>query len=77
MAETETAELNHYRVTATGHPTRIVQEPTVEAAAVSYIEDFVTSPPVPELKLWVTDIDDGNQHCFLLDTDSGDLEACG
>ena len=77
MAATETAELNRYRVTATGHPTLLVEEPTVEAAAVSYIEDFVTSPPVPELKLWVTDIEDGNQHCFVLDTDSGDLEACG
>jgi len=32
---------------------------------------------VPELKLWVTDIEDGNQHCFLLDTDSGDLKSCG
>ncbi|WP_297800744.1 DUF5961 family protein [uncultured Brevundimonas sp.] len=77
MAATEASELNRYRVTATGHPTRLVEEPTVEAAAVSYIEDFVTSPPVPELKLWVTDIEDGNQHCFVLDTDSGDLEACG
>jgi len=77
MTQTHAPELNRYRVTATGHPTRIVEEPTVEAAAVTYIEDFVTSPPVPELKLWVTDIDDGHQHCFLLDTDSGDIQACG
>lgn len=77
MAANDPADLNHYRVTATGHPTRIVQEQTVEGAAVSYIEDFVTTPPVPELKLWVTDIEDGNQHCFVLDTGSGDLEVCG
>lgn len=76
MVEIASEQLNLYRVMATGHPTRIVEEPTLEAAAVSYIEDFVTSPPAPELKLWVTDIEDGNQHCFLLDTDSGDLEAC-
>jgi hypothetical protein len=77
MPGTENIALNRYRVTATGHPTRIVQEPTVEAAAITYIEDFVTSPPVPELRLWVTDVDDGHQHCFMLDTDSGDVEACG
>lgn len=77
MTATDTAELNRYRVTATGHPTRIVQEPTVEAAAITYIEDFITSPPVPELRLWVTDIEDGHQHCFLLDLETGEVEACG
>lgn len=76
MTAMDTAELNQYRVTATGHPTRIVQEPTVEAAAITYIEDFITSPPVPELRLWVTDIEDGQQHCFLLDLETGEVEAC-
>ncbi|WP_242913444.1 MULTISPECIES: DUF5961 family protein [Brevundimonas] len=77
MTATDDKELNSYRVTATGHPTRIVQEPTVEAAAITYIEDFITSPPVPELRLWVTDVDDGRQHCFLLDLETGEVEACG
>ena len=77
MSEARTQTLTRYRVTATDHPTRIVEEPTFEAAAVTYIEDFVTSPPVPELRLLVTDIEDGNQHCFVLDTDSGEIEACG
>jgi len=77
MTATDDKELSSYRVTATGHPTRIVQEPTVEAAAITYIEDFITSPPVPELRLWVTDVDDGRQHCFLLDLETGEVEACG
>ncbi len=77
MAEITSVQLNRYRVMASGHPTRIVEEPTLEAAAVSYIEDFSPLPPVPKIKLWVTDIEDGSQHCYLLDTDSGDLEACG
>lgn len=76
MTEAAPEQLSRYRVMATGHPTRIVEEPTLEAAAVSYIEDFLTSPSVRELKLWVTDIEGGTQHCFLLDTDSGDLETC-
>lgn len=67
---------SRFRVTASGHPTRIVEEPTFEAAAVTYIEDFVASPPVPELRLFVTDIEDGHQHCFMLDTDTGELETC-
>ncbi|MEG1453526.1 DUF5961 family protein [Brevundimonas sp.] len=77
MAAIAPEKLNRYRVMAIGYPTRIVEELTLEAAAVSYIEDCVTSPPVRELKLWLADIEGGNQHCFLLDTDSGDLETYG
>lgn len=76
MLDTATPEQRRFRVHAPGHPTRIVQEPTFEAAAIAYVEDLITSPPVPELRLFVTDPEDGHQHCFVLDLETGDVETC-
>lgn len=62
----------------TGSPARIVEEASFEAAAIAYVEDF--HPPVDEdneVSLIVRDLEDGHEHCFLIDLDTGETEPCG
>jgi hypothetical protein len=57
---------------------RIVREASFEAAAVAYVEDF--HPPVDdddEVSVIVQDMDDGREHCFRIDLDSGEAAPCG
>ena len=57
---------------------RIVREASFEAAAVAYVEDF--HPPVDEdneVSVIVQDLDDGREHCFRIDLDSGEAAPCG
>ncbi|MDP1601100.1 DUF5961 family protein [Phenylobacterium sp.] len=61
-----------------GHQARIIEEASFEAAAVAYVEDF--HPPVDadnEVSVIVRDLDDGREHCFRIDLDSGDAAPCG
>ena len=63
---------------AESHLARVVQEASFEAAAVAYVEDF--HPPVDdnnEVSVIVQDLDDGREHCFKIDLDSGEAASCG
>ena len=60
------------------HRNRLVEEASFEAAAVAYVEDF--HPAVDEnneVSVIVRDLDDGREHCFRIDLDSGDTQPCG
>ena len=60
------------------HQARIVEESSFEAAAVAYVEDF--HPPVDgdnEVSVIVRDLNDGREHCFRIDMDSGEAASCG
>lgn len=59
------------------HHARIVDEPSFEAAAVAYVEDF--PPPMTDgngISVIVRDIITGHQHCFRID-ESGETSPCG
>ena len=59
------------------HHARVLEESSFEAAAIAYVEDF--HPPVGddhEISVIVRDLDSGHQHCFRVDVDTGDTEAC-
>ena len=60
------------------HHARIVEETSFEAAAVAYVEDV--HPPVDaanEVSVIVRDLDDGREHCFRIDLDTGETVSCG
>ncbi len=57
---------------------RLVDEPSFEAAAIAYVEDF--HPPMSEgneISVIVREITTGHQHCFRIDLESGDTSPCG
>jgi hypothetical protein len=59
------------------HLARVVEEVSFEAAAVAYVEDF--SPSVTDeadISVIVRDIDNGHEHCFRIDLDTGDAAPC-
>ncbi|KQW66998.1 hypothetical protein ASE17_19740 [Phenylobacterium sp. Root77] len=59
------------------HHARIVAEPSFEAAALAYAEDF--HPLIDgddQISLIVRDLDDGHERCFRLDVWSGETEPC-
>lgn len=60
------------------HHARMVDEPSFEAAAVAYVEDF--HPPMTdgnEISVIVRDMTTGHQHCFRIDLESGEASPCG
>ncbi|MGC1302262.1 MAG: DUF5961 family protein [Caulobacteraceae bacterium] len=60
-----------------GHA-RVVAEPSFEAAAVAYVEDFPhTGDSETRISVIVRDLDSGRQHCFLIDLDTGETAPCG
>jgi Family of unknown function (DUF5961) len=60
-----------------GHA-RPVDEPTAEAAAVAYLEDFGHDPVDDEaISLIVRDQDTGHEQCFRVDLSTGRTEPCG
>ena len=60
------------------HHARIVEEPSFEAAAVAYVEDFHPLADADhEVSVIVRDLEDGREHCFRIDLQNGDAEACG
>lgn len=60
------------------HHARVVEEASFEAAAVAYVEDFHPAPDADnEVSVVVRDLEDGHEHCFRIDLDSGETAACG
>lgn len=57
---------------------RVLEESSFEAAAVAYLEDFVSvGAEAHEIRVIVTNLDDGHEHCFLVDLDTGETAPCG
>lgn len=55
----------------------IVQAGSYEAAAVTFTEIY--SPPVDgdgDIRIFVTDLDEGQEHCFIVDLTDGEAEPC-
>ncbi len=60
------------------HHSRIVHEPSFEAAAVAYVEDLAIAPDDDEeITVIVRDLDGGGEHCFRVDLGTGETAACG
>lgn len=60
-----------------GHA-RAVQEPTAEAAAVAFLEDFGHDPDDDDaVSLIVRDEATGREQCFQVDLTTGRTEPCG
>ena len=60
------------------HHARLVDEPSFEAAAIAYVEDF--HPPATEdneISVIVREVATGHQHCFRIDLETGDTSPCG
>ena len=62
-----------------GHHARIVEEASFEAAAVAYVEDFslATDDDDHEISVVVRDLEDGHEHCFRIDLETGETAPCG
>ena len=59
------------------HPARIVEEASVEAAALAYVADF--HPPADlfgEVRVIVCDLEAGAEHCFRIDLEDGEAAPC-
>ena len=78
---TVTTEIHRYRVhprDLEGAAVRVLEETSFEAAAVAYAEDFgYVTDEANELKIVVRDLDNGHEHCFRIDLESGDAAPCG
>ena len=60
------------------HHARVFEEPSFEAAAIAYVEHFVSAADDShEISVVVRDLDNGHEHCFRVDLDSGATESCG
>jgi hypothetical protein len=60
-----------------GHRARIVDEPSFEAAALAYVEDWPhTIDDDPEVRVIVRDLESGHEHCFRIDLDTGETGDC-
>lgn len=61
-----------------GHHARSLDEPSPEAAAVAYIEDFAHDPDADEaVAVIVRDDDTGREQCFRVDLETGETRPCG
>ncbi len=56
-------------------PARLIDETSVEAAAVAYAEDMAPAD-VHQLSVVVHEIDTGREHCFRVDLDTGAAAPC-
>jgi len=59
------------------HHTRLIFEPTFEAAAVAYVEDFHPPSADAQMTILVRDVESGHEHCFRIDLETGQANACG
>lgn len=60
------------------HHARVVHEPSLEAAAVAYVEDLAIAPEDDEaIRVIVRDLDGGGEHCFRIDLETGEAAPCG
>lgn len=65
------------RAEGTHHPRRILER-SFEAAAIAYAEDLPhDSQSASRVAVVVRDTATGAEHCFHIDLDSGDADACG
>lgn len=79
IAETRTED-RAFRVHARhldSHDARTVREASFEAAAVAYLEDLHAIGTAPDIEVIVRDQESGHQHCFRIDLETGEAEACG
>lgn len=61
-----------------GHHARAVDEPSPEAAAVAYLEDFAHDPEDDApVAIIVRDQDTGREQCFRVDLATGQTTPCG
>ncbi len=59
------------------HHARLVLEPSLEAAAVAYVEDFHPPSMDSQMIILVRDVETGHEHCFRIDLETGQAQACG
>ena len=60
-----------------GHHSRVVIEPSFEAAALAYVEDWPHTIDDPrEVSVVVRDLENGHEHCFRIDLDTGETGEC-
>ena len=61
-----------------GHHARPIDEPSPEAAAVAYVEDFAhDAEDDGALALIVRDEETGREQCFRVDLETGETAPCG
>ncbi|HJV42650.1 DUF5961 family protein [Caulobacter sp.] len=61
-----------------GHHARAVDEPTAEAAALAFLEDFGQDADEDEtVSLVVRDETTGREQCFRVDLATGQTAPCG
>jgi len=60
-----------------GHHARPIDEPSPEAAAIAYVEDFAHDGDDGALALIVRDEDTGREQCFRVDLATGETQPCG
>jgi hypothetical protein len=78
----EVAETRRFSVRARhvdSQHARVVDEASCEAAAVAYLEDFsfASDDDDNEIRVIVRDLEDGREHCFRIDLDTGETAPCG
>ena len=74
-----TESVHRYRVQPLdieGHPARVLQETSFEAAAVAFAEDFGAGMEHDAVRLVVRDLDSGHEHCFRVDLDTDAASPC-
>jgi hypothetical protein len=61
-----------------GHHARALDEPSAEAAAAAYLEDFAHDPDDDEaVAVIVRDEATGREQCFRVDLTTGETAPCG
>jgi hypothetical protein len=58
-----------------GRHMRLVEEACIEAAAIAYAEDQAPADSA-DLAVIVRDLEDGREHCFRIDRDTGQAAPC-
>lgn len=61
-----------------GHHARVLDEPSPEAAAAAYLEDFAHDPDEDDaVAVIVRDETTGREQCFRVDLTTGETAPCG
>jgi hypothetical protein len=59
------------------HHARTIKESSFEAAAVAYVEHLHELPGDAEpISVIVRDVENGHEHCFRIDLESGETAPC-
>jgi len=58
---------------AHGH---VLEAGSFEAAAVGYAELYLPPVDADEIRVFVADLDGGQEHCFVIDIGDGQAEPC-